>query len=178
MFGCDVNFTHSSVWSFHADVMQISPTDNNGTHGSMNHVLRRPHYTPAPTAEQSVPVQCPLISLDPADDLGCSCPALVGIVTLRVEWTSHCKARNLCMCVLHVSWEPFIQSTSNLMGVLLGTEGRAVLKLVRFGQVTRSIINWINKQQHSVQLQGSADWNLGYTPKRTRTRTAADSTDA
>lgn len=67
---------------FHADVLQISPTENNGTHGSMNHILRKPYYTPAFPAEQSGPVQCPLISLNPEDNLGCSCPALVGIVML------------------------------------------------------------------------------------------------
>lgn len=67
---------------FHPDVLQISPTDNNGTHGSMNHILRQPYYIPELPAEQSRPGQCPLFSLDPVDNLGCSCPALVGIVTL------------------------------------------------------------------------------------------------
>lgn len=76
--GCVVHKTKRSL--LHADVLQIFPTVNNGTHGSMNHALRRPHYTPAPPAERSTPVRCQLISLDPADNLGCSCPALVGTV--------------------------------------------------------------------------------------------------
>lgn len=60
----------------------------------MNHVLRRPYYTPASPVEQSRPVYCPLVSLEPADNLGCSCPALVSIVTIirctaqvKFSWT-------------------------------------------------------------------------------------------
>lgn len=64
---------------FNADVLEISPSENNGTHGSMNHILKLPYYTPTHPAEQSEPAQCPLVSLDPADNLGCSCPAVVGI---------------------------------------------------------------------------------------------------
>ncbi|XP_068431430.1 venom phosphodiesterase 1 [Clinocottus analis] len=71
-------FSNIELYNLMCDVMQISPSDNNGTHGSMNHLLRRPFYTPAPPAEQSAPVQCPLVSLDPADTLGCSCPGLSG----------------------------------------------------------------------------------------------------
>lgn len=70
---------------FHADVLQISPTDNNGTHGSMNHILRQPYHQPELPAERSRPTQCLLMSLDPEDNLGCSCPALVGIVTLILQ---------------------------------------------------------------------------------------------
>ncbi|XP_078032174.1 venom phosphodiesterase CdcPDE [Epinephelus lanceolatus] len=69
-------FSNIELYNLMCDVMQISPAENNGTHGSMNHILRQPYYTPAPPAEQSRPVQCPLISLKPADALGCSCPAL------------------------------------------------------------------------------------------------------
>uniref|UniRef100_A0A672YYH5 Ectonucleotide pyrophosphatase/phosphodiesterase 1 n=1 Tax=Sphaeramia orbicularis TaxID=375764 RepID=A0A672YYH5_9TELE len=50
---------------------------NNGTHGSLNHILRRPFFSPKGPEEGSVPGQCPLVSLDPADGLGCSCPTLV-----------------------------------------------------------------------------------------------------
>ncbi len=67
---------------FHADVLEISPADNNGTHGSMNNILWQPSYAPQPPTEQSAPAQCPLVSLHPSDSLGCSCPALVGIVPL------------------------------------------------------------------------------------------------
>ncbi|TMS18049.1 Ectonucleotide pyrophosphatase/phosphodiesterase family member 3 [Larimichthys crocea] len=71
-------FSNVELYNLMCDVLQIAPTDNNGTHGSMNHMLRQPFYEPAPPAEQSTPVKCPLVSLDPADTLGCSCTALGG----------------------------------------------------------------------------------------------------
>lgn len=71
-------FSNIELYNLMCDVLEISPAANNGTRGSMNHILRRPHHTPAPPAEQSGPAQCPLTSLDPADDLGCSCAALSG----------------------------------------------------------------------------------------------------
>uniref|UniRef100_A0A3Q4I2I5 Ectonucleotide pyrophosphatase/phosphodiesterase family member 3-like n=1 Tax=Neolamprologus brichardi TaxID=32507 RepID=A0A3Q4I2I5_NEOBR len=63
---------------FNADVLEVSPSSNNGTHGSMNHVLQQPYYTPVHPAEQSEPTQCPLVSLNPEDNLGCSCGEVVG----------------------------------------------------------------------------------------------------
>ncbi|XP_077937131.1 venom phosphodiesterase 1 [Gasterosteus aculeatus] len=71
-------FSNIELYNLMCDVMQISPGENNGTHGSMNHVLRQPFYAPAPPPEQSGPLRCPLTGLDPMDPLGCSCPALGG----------------------------------------------------------------------------------------------------
>ncbi|KAF3706981.1 Ectonucleotide pyrophosphatase/phosphodiesterase family member 3 [Channa argus] len=71
-------FSNIELYNLMCDVLQISPANNNGTHGSMNHVLREPYYSPKPPAEQSRPAQCKVVSLDPADGLGCSCPSLTG----------------------------------------------------------------------------------------------------
>ncbi|KAM7373676.1 hypothetical protein PAMP_008511 [Pampus punctatissimus] len=71
-------FSNTELYNLMCDVLQISPAENNGTHGSMNHVLRQPYYTPTFPVERSVPDQCPLVSLEPADSLGCTCPALTG----------------------------------------------------------------------------------------------------
>ncbi|XP_056299262.1 ectonucleotide pyrophosphatase/phosphodiesterase family member 3 isoform X2 [Pseudoliparis swirei] len=82
-------FSNIELYNLMCDVMRISPADNNGTHGSMNHLLRRPFYSPAPPAEQSAPVQCPLVSLEPEDALGCSCPALSGnAINARLNLTA------------------------------------------------------------------------------------------
>ncbi|XP_060948261.1 venom phosphodiesterase 1 [Limanda limanda] len=70
-------FSNIELYNLMCDVLQIQPTDNNGTHGSMNHLLRKPYFSPAPPAEQSGPARCPLLGLEPADQLGCSCPALI-----------------------------------------------------------------------------------------------------
>uniref|UniRef100_A0A3Q4BLZ3 SMB domain-containing protein n=1 Tax=Mola mola TaxID=94237 RepID=A0A3Q4BLZ3_MOLML len=64
-------FSNIELYNLMCDVLQISPTDNNGTHGSLNHLLRQPYYDPRFPAEQSTPAQCPLTSLQPADGLGC-----------------------------------------------------------------------------------------------------------
>uniref|UniRef100_A0A8D3AS20 SMB domain-containing protein n=1 Tax=Scophthalmus maximus TaxID=52904 RepID=A0A8D3AS20_SCOMX len=57
-------FSNIELYNLMCDVLQISPTDNNGTHGSMNHVLRQPYHAPAPPAEQSQQAQCRPVSLD------------------------------------------------------------------------------------------------------------------
>ncbi|XP_056256020.1 ectonucleotide pyrophosphatase/phosphodiesterase family member 3 isoform X3 [Seriola aureovittata] len=71
-------FSNVELYNLMCDLLKISPSDNNGTHGSMNHVLKQAYYTPVPPAEQSMPALCQLVSLDPADSLGCSCLALSG----------------------------------------------------------------------------------------------------
>ncbi|KAK6323760.1 hypothetical protein J4Q44_G00060990 [Coregonus suidteri] len=53
-------------------VLEISPSQNNGSHGSMNHLLRTPWHTPIYPVEQTTPGQCPLVILDPIDTLGCT----------------------------------------------------------------------------------------------------------
>lgn len=55
-----------------SDLLGLKPAPNNGTHGSLNHLLRNPPFRPTmpeeisrPTASNHVPVI--------TDDLGCSC---------------------------------------------------------------------------------------------------------
>ncbi|KAF4081620.1 hypothetical protein AMELA_G00163300 [Ameiurus melas] len=69
-------FTNIELYNLMCDVLEITPAPNNGSHGSLNHLLRSPPYTPQPPVEQSAPGQCPLTSLEPTDPLGCSCHAL------------------------------------------------------------------------------------------------------
>ncbi|KAL0167265.1 hypothetical protein M9458_039109, partial [Cirrhinus mrigala] len=57
-------------------VLEITPFHNNGTRGSMNHLLRTPVYNPSHPTEQSSPEQCPITSLEPTNTLGCSCTPL------------------------------------------------------------------------------------------------------
>ncbi|XP_076158075.1 venom phosphodiesterase CdcPDE [Alosa pseudoharengus] len=69
-------FSNVEVYNLMCDLLEISPAINNGTHGSMNHLLRKPWFTPQHPAEQVGPGQCPLLTLNPGDELGCECPAL------------------------------------------------------------------------------------------------------
>lgn len=55
-----------------SDLLGLKPAPNNGTHGSLNHLLRAPPYRPTMPEELSRPAAS---GLGPAgtDDLGCSC---------------------------------------------------------------------------------------------------------
>ncbi|XP_060760336.1 venom phosphodiesterase 1 [Neoarius graeffei] len=72
-------FSNIELYNLMCDILEITPAPNNGSHGSLNHMLRSPYYKPQPLVEQSAPGQCPLTSLKPADQLGCSCNALAGL---------------------------------------------------------------------------------------------------
>ncbi|XP_049607710.1 venom phosphodiesterase 1 isoform X3 [Syngnathus scovelli] len=69
-------FANIELYNLMCDVLQISPAANNGTHGSLNHMLRQPFYSPTPLPERSAPTECRLSSLQPQDPLGCSCPSM------------------------------------------------------------------------------------------------------
>ncbi|XP_059899802.1 ectonucleotide pyrophosphatase/phosphodiesterase family member 3 [Gadus macrocephalus] len=73
-------FSNVELYNLMCDLLQISPSANNGTHGSLNHLLREPFHRPSPPAERSPPSRCPLLTLEPGDTLGCSCPAISGNV--------------------------------------------------------------------------------------------------
>uniref|UniRef100_A0AAY5EH24 SMB domain-containing protein n=1 Tax=Electrophorus electricus TaxID=8005 RepID=A0AAY5EH24_ELEEL len=70
-------FSNIELYNLMCDVLEITPAQNNGSHGSLNHMLRSPPYSPEHPVEQSSPGNCPMHSLEPSDQMGCSCPALV-----------------------------------------------------------------------------------------------------
>lgn len=55
-----------------SDLLGLKPAPNNGTHGSLNHLLRAPPYRPAMPEEVSRPLPSSL-GLSGLDDLGCLC---------------------------------------------------------------------------------------------------------
>lgn len=63
---------HSVEIVLFPDLLGLTPAPNNGTHGSLNAILRKPSYTPVMPEEVAAPSP-----LDPASaaiyDLGCSC---------------------------------------------------------------------------------------------------------
>ncbi|ROK64914.1 Ectonucleotide pyrophosphatase/phosphodiesterase family member 3 [Anabarilius grahami] len=71
-------FSNIELYNLMCDVLEITPFLNNGTHGSLNHLLRTPVHNPSHPTEQSGPRQCPITGLEPTDTLGCSCTALSG----------------------------------------------------------------------------------------------------
>uniref|UniRef100_A0AAQ4QM14 SMB domain-containing protein n=1 Tax=Gasterosteus aculeatus aculeatus TaxID=481459 RepID=A0AAQ4QM14_GASAC len=65
-------FENIELYNVMCDVLGLKPAPNNGTHGSLNHLLRSPPYRPTMPEEVSRPAPS---GPGPAgtDDLGCSC---------------------------------------------------------------------------------------------------------
>ncbi|XP_064505541.1 ectonucleotide pyrophosphatase/phosphodiesterase family member 3 [Pseudopipra pipra] len=66
-------FENIEVYNLMCDLLRITPAPNNGTHGSLNHLLRKPFYSPSHPKEESPPSSCQVSSLIPEDALGCTC---------------------------------------------------------------------------------------------------------
>ncbi|KAH0622305.1 hypothetical protein JD844_024492 [Phrynosoma platyrhinos] len=65
------------------DLLDLIPAPNNGTHGSLNHLLKKASYIPKHPKEESKPSSCPLTGLrTSADDPHCSCNSL-GLLHIR-----------------------------------------------------------------------------------------------
>ncbi|XP_048452966.1 ectonucleotide pyrophosphatase/phosphodiesterase family member 3 [Rhincodon typus] len=69
-------FDNIELYNLMCDLLQITPSSNNGSHGSLNHLLKNPSYKPTLPTEVSVSSVCSLSTLLPNDDLGCSCHGL------------------------------------------------------------------------------------------------------
>ncbi|XP_073930612.1 ectonucleotide pyrophosphatase/phosphodiesterase family member 3 isoform X2 [Castor canadensis] len=77
-------FENIEVYNLMCDLLHIQPAPNNGTHGSLNHLLKVPFYNPSHTEEVSESSVCNFTIPVPADTLGCSCTEL-GNTTTQVE---------------------------------------------------------------------------------------------
>ncbi|KAM4772002.1 ectonucleotide pyrophosphatase/phosphodiesterase family member 3 isoform 1-T1 [Rhinophrynus dorsalis] len=64
-------FENIEVYNLMCDLLQVQPAPNNGTHGSLNHLLSKPFYTPKLPEEKSEPL--PLQFSQPTSNLGCFC---------------------------------------------------------------------------------------------------------
>uniref|UniRef100_A0A671Q609 Ectonucleotide pyrophosphatase/phosphodiesterase family member 1-like n=1 Tax=Sinocyclocheilus anshuiensis TaxID=1608454 RepID=A0A671Q609_9TELE len=66
---------YSSVY-VSLDLLGIPPAPNNGTHGSLNHLLKNPPHQPVYPAEHSAPSTCTHVSGFLQDPRGCTCDSL------------------------------------------------------------------------------------------------------
>ncbi|KAM6185214.1 ectonucleotide pyrophosphatase/phosphodiesterase family member 3 [Rhynchocyon petersi] len=69
-------FENIEVYNLMCDLLHIQPAPNNGTHGSLNHLLKVPFYTPSHPEEVSKASVCGFTNPLPEDSLGCTCPTL------------------------------------------------------------------------------------------------------
>ncbi|KFQ25589.1 Ectonucleotide pyrophosphatase/phosphodiesterase family member 3, partial [Merops nubicus] len=93
-------FENIEIYNLMCDLLHITPAPNNGTHGSLNHLLKKPFYSPSHAKEESSPSSCPVTRLIPIDDLGCTCvnvnvPVLNERLNLTTEDISAANAYHL-----------------------------------------------------------------------------------
>uniref|UniRef100_A0A8C5L775 Ectonucleotide pyrophosphatase/phosphodiesterase family member 3 n=1 Tax=Jaculus jaculus TaxID=51337 RepID=A0A8C5L775_JACJA len=69
-------FENIEVYNLLCDLLHITPAPNNGTHGSLNHLLKVPFYEPSHAVEVSQPSVCGFSTLLPTNTLNCSCHQL------------------------------------------------------------------------------------------------------
>uniref|UniRef100_A0A4W3IXR0 Ectonucleotide pyrophosphatase/phosphodiesterase 2 n=1 Tax=Callorhinchus milii TaxID=7868 RepID=A0A4W3IXR0_CALMI len=65
-------FENIELYNVMCDLLGLTPAPNNGTHGSMNHLLRNPSFRPSMPDEISKP-SFPVAAATVVDDLGCTC---------------------------------------------------------------------------------------------------------
>ncbi|KAM4693250.1 ectonucleotide pyrophosphatase/phosphodiesterase family member 3 isoform 2-T2 [Discoglossus pictus] len=76
-------FDNIEIYNLMCDLLKIQPAPNNGTHGSLNHLLAQPFHTPTLPAEKSIPSECPF--LPTGSDLDCICNSFAGNKTVLDE---------------------------------------------------------------------------------------------
>ncbi|XP_072265018.1 ectonucleotide pyrophosphatase/phosphodiesterase family member 1-like [Pyxicephalus adspersus] len=66
-------FENIEIYNLMCDLLGIEPAANNGSHGSLNHLLKRPVYEPSIPKELSEPFQCSVNHSALGNTFGCSC---------------------------------------------------------------------------------------------------------
>uniref|UniRef100_A0A8C5AYI3 Ectonucleotide pyrophosphatase/phosphodiesterase 1 n=1 Tax=Gadus morhua TaxID=8049 RepID=A0A8C5AYI3_GADMO len=69
-------FENIEVYNLLCDLLGIPPSPNNGTHGSLNHLLKRPVHRPVHPAQLSHDAPCGALSALPMGGLGCNCSSV------------------------------------------------------------------------------------------------------
>ncbi|XP_032656675.1 ectonucleotide pyrophosphatase/phosphodiesterase family member 3 isoform X1 [Chelonoidis abingdonii] len=86
-------FENIEIYNLMCDLLHIKPAPNNGTHGSLNHLLKMAFYNPSHSKEESPPSSCPFTTLTPLDELGCTCaplalPGILEAINQRLNLTT------------------------------------------------------------------------------------------
>uniref|UniRef100_A0A3B4YV96 Ectonucleotide pyrophosphatase/phosphodiesterase 1 n=1 Tax=Seriola lalandi dorsalis TaxID=1841481 RepID=A0A3B4YV96_SERLL len=66
-------FENIELYNVMCDLLGIRPAPNNGTHGSLNHLLQHPVHPPVHPAQLSHETPCEASDPVPTDDLQCTC---------------------------------------------------------------------------------------------------------
>ncbi|XP_035862691.1 ectonucleotide pyrophosphatase/phosphodiesterase family member 2 isoform X1 [Sander lucioperca] len=97
-------FENIELYNVMCDLLGLKPAPNNGTHGSLNHLLRNPPYKPTMPEEVSRPVASGLVD-GGTEDLGCSCEDKLRVKSrgqrgLKVTLVRGYNLESLWLCLL------------------------------------------------------------------------------
>lgn len=73
---------HSFMFGDFIDLLGLKPAPNNGTHGSLNHLLRANVYKPTVPDEVAKPLYPVALPSASDFDIGCTCDDKVGVQDL------------------------------------------------------------------------------------------------
>uniref|UniRef100_A0A670YST0 Ectonucleotide pyrophosphatase/phosphodiesterase 1 n=1 Tax=Pseudonaja textilis TaxID=8673 RepID=A0A670YST0_PSETE len=79
-------FENIEIYNLMCDLLDLTPAPNNGTHGSLNHLLKRASYIPKHPKEESSPSPCPSVGQRTSTDgHSCSCKSLFAFLPSVVK---------------------------------------------------------------------------------------------
>nr|XP_020671209.1 ectonucleotide pyrophosphatase/phosphodiesterase family member 3 [Pogona vitticeps] len=89
-------FENIEVYNLMCDLLKIEPAPNNGTHGSLNHLLKVPFYNPSREKEVSFPLECQFASSSSPDTSGCACTSIADLeaVNQRLNLSDAAKGKS------------------------------------------------------------------------------------
>ncbi|XP_053137235.1 ectonucleotide pyrophosphatase/phosphodiesterase family member 3 [Hemicordylus capensis] len=76
-------FENIEVYNLMCDLLQIQPAPNNGTHGSLNHLLKAPFYKPSFAKEESSPSPSSFSPSSSINASGCVCGSITDLETVN-----------------------------------------------------------------------------------------------
>ncbi|XP_026561284.1 ectonucleotide pyrophosphatase/phosphodiesterase family member 3 isoform X1 [Pseudonaja textilis] len=90
------SFENIEVYNLMCDLLKLKPAPNNGTHGSLNHLLKNPFHNPSPAKEQSSPLLCHFGLVPSPDVSGCNCSSITDLeaVNQRLNLTDQAKMQS------------------------------------------------------------------------------------
>ncbi|XP_062320727.1 ectonucleotide pyrophosphatase/phosphodiesterase family member 2 isoform X2 [Osmerus eperlanus] len=106
-------FENIELYNVMCDLLGLKPAPNNGTYGSLNHLLRNPSHKPIMPEEVSKPTPSILVTTG-GDDLGCSCDDKLrsknrGQRALKVTLVRGYNLESLWLCLLQNKVEELSQ---------------------------------------------------------------------
>uniref|UniRef100_A0A3B4UGS4 Ectonucleotide pyrophosphatase/phosphodiesterase 2 n=1 Tax=Seriola dumerili TaxID=41447 RepID=A0A3B4UGS4_SERDU len=92
-------FENIELYNIMCDLLGLKPAPNNGTHGSLNDMLKEPPYEPSMPKEVTPPSLASDSEVTVTHDLGCSCDDEVTVSHDKLESRAHTSAKGQTMYI-------------------------------------------------------------------------------